>query len=80
MIGSLISFLLFLSHVFCDQMPLPFKRELYVTNPMMSGSDVLIAQTLLLRYFILRHYQSNEVTHYFYLIVMCVFFVFINRL
>ena len=35
-----------------DPMPAPFYRELYVTTPYMSGNDVLIAQTLLLRYVI----------------------------
>jgi len=30
-------------------MPAPFTRELSVTTPAMSGNDVLIAQTLLLR-------------------------------
>eukprot|EP01032_Pedospumella_encystans_P008495 gene8495-10079_t len=30
-------------------MPLPFTRELYVTSPVMTGNDVLIAQTLLQR-------------------------------
>jgi hypothetical protein len=34
-------------------MPAPFYRELYVTKPMMSGNDVLIAQTLLLRFSVL---------------------------
>jgi hypothetical protein len=34
----------------CDAaMPSPFYRELYVTNPVMTGNDVLIAQTLLKR-------------------------------
>lgn len=31
------------------EMPLPFTRELFVADPVMTGSDVLIAQTLLLR-------------------------------
>ena len=35
--------------VFGDDMPAPFYRELYVTSPMMSGNDVTIAQSLLLR-------------------------------
>lgn len=30
-------------------MPAPFYRELFVTNPLMTGNDVLIAQTLLKR-------------------------------
>lgn len=30
-------------------MPAPFTRELYVTDPIMTGNDVLIAQTLLKR-------------------------------
>lgn len=30
-------------------MPLPFTRELYLSTPMMSGNDVFIAQSLLLR-------------------------------
>ena len=34
----------------CDaQMPSPFYRELYVSDPIMTGNDVLIAQTLLKR-------------------------------
>lgn len=32
-----------------SSMPLPFYRELKLTDPLMSGNDVLIAQTLLLR-------------------------------
>ncbi|KAJ1391650.1 hypothetical protein B484DRAFT_459479 [Ochromonadaceae sp. CCMP2298] len=32
-----------------DAMPSPFYRELYATDPMMTGNDVLIAQTLLQR-------------------------------
>lgn len=31
------------------EMPLPFTRELFVSSPVMTGNDVLIAQTLLLR-------------------------------
>jgi hypothetical protein len=46
------SLLSLVQHVLSDSsssMPLPFYRELIYTNPIMNGSDVTIAQTLLNR-------------------------------
>lgn len=45
----LISWISILVCVVCEEMPAPFYRELKVTSPAMSGNDVLIAQTLLVR-------------------------------
>lgn len=41
--------LLFVTDTTSQSMPAPFYRELEVTSPYMTGNDVLIAQTLLLR-------------------------------
>ena len=46
---TILSIVLFFHLVFAQQMPPPFYRELKVTSPYMTGNDVLIAQTLLLR-------------------------------
>ena len=37
------------AHVCSSSMPLPFTRELYLTSPQMTGNDVYIAQSLLIR-------------------------------
>jgi len=42
-------FMAVLCTAMCAEMPLPFTRELVVSSPMMSGSDVTIAQNLLIR-------------------------------
>ncbi len=48
LIENMIALLLGLL-VTSSAMPLPFKRELYLTSPAMTGNDVIIAQNLLLR-------------------------------
>jgi len=46
---KMMMLLAFLSLGYIAAMPLPFKRELYLTQPQLSGNDVIIAQNLLLR-------------------------------
>ena len=45
----LVSALCLIHRIQCETMPAPFYRELFVTDPLMTGIDVSIAQTLLMR-------------------------------
>eukprot|EP01084_Bolivina_argentea_P050184 92272_1 len=49
MISLILAILFHTSHTSDIQMPLPFTRELKITNPVMKGNDVLIATTLMSR-------------------------------
>ena len=49
MVMLLAVLLCFVVAVWGDSMPLPWTRELQVESPLMNGSDVIIAQNLLIR-------------------------------
>jgi hypothetical protein len=49
LVSFLVAFVGLVAVMAASEMPLPFTRELLITKPMISGSDVIIAQEMLNR-------------------------------